>query len=181
MSAMFASKLLRSCARELDWQRLLRRFGENWRVLFAHLVLFGFIYPAERDLVPRAVMAELTARLADESATDPPQGRVCCGTLLSRAQFLVDVGRWGYADARLEPRGCMTPEQIESWTRAIAGDDGRYQLDDLREGRWTVTVHGFGQSVDVPDQPTRKGWIRVVDHELDPRGAISHTRVLASR
>ena len=24
---------------------LLRRFGEHWRVLFGHLVLFGFIYP----------------------------------------------------------------------------------------------------------------------------------------
>src|SRR5262245_10069822 len=37
---------------DLDWPRLLRRFGEHWRVLLSHLVLFGFIYPTEGDRIP---------------------------------------------------------------------------------------------------------------------------------
>lgn len=115
--------LIRCCAATLDWQRLLARFGENWRVLYAHLVLFGFVYPAERRLVPRAVMQELAGRLATEEAGDPPGGRVCRGTLLSRAQYLIDVGRWGYADARCAPHGSMSAADVEAWTRAIDSDD----------------------------------------------------------
>lgn len=114
--------LLRCCARTLDWGRLLARFGEHWRVLYAHLILFGFIYPAERDQVPDRVMARLAERLAAELASPPPDDHVCRGTLLSRAQFLIDVGRWGYADARLAPRGTMTARQVAAWTAAIGED-----------------------------------------------------------
>ncbi len=32
----------------MDWDRLLERFGPHWRVLLAHLILFGFIYPSQR-------------------------------------------------------------------------------------------------------------------------------------
>jgi len=111
--------LLRCCAERLDWSRLIERFAGHWRVLLAHLILFGFIYPSERDRVPRWVMEHLAALLAGENADTPPPDRVCQGTLLSRAQFLIDVQRWGYADARLQPRGNLTGEQAEEWTRAI--------------------------------------------------------------
>lgn len=117
--------LLRCCASELDWARLLGRFGEHWRVLYAHLVLFGFIYPGERDRIPHPVMAELARRLAEEEENESgraPAHRVCRGTLLSRAQFLIDVGRWGYADARLAPGGTMTAQDVDSWTHAIEED-----------------------------------------------------------
>jgi hypothetical protein len=45
--------------------------------------------------------------------------RICQGTLLSRAQYLVDIHRWGYADARLPPSGTMKPEDAAHWTAAI--------------------------------------------------------------
>jgi hypothetical protein len=41
---------------------------------------------------------------------------VCGGTLISREQYLPDVRAWGYEDARLTPRGGMTPDQVELWT-----------------------------------------------------------------
>jgi hypothetical protein len=41
--------ILRARAHLLDWGRLLARFGRHWRVLFSHLVLFGFVYPTERS------------------------------------------------------------------------------------------------------------------------------------
>ena len=43
-------------------RRLLRRFGANWRVLFSHLVLFGFIYPHLRHQVPSRLTDQLAAR-----------------------------------------------------------------------------------------------------------------------
>jgi hypothetical protein len=114
--------LLRARAPELDWRRLIARFGGRWRVLLAYLVLFGFIYPAERGRVPEAALAELLARLRAEAAQAPSPDRVCQGTLLSRAQYLVDIGPWGYRDARLAPDVRMDAEDIERWTRGIAED-----------------------------------------------------------
>jgi hypothetical protein len=109
----------------LDWARLLRRFGPNWRVLLAHLVLFGFVFPGRRDRVPARVIDELTARLRDEAHAAPEADRVCRGTLLSRAQYLHDLDHRGYEDARLAPRGNMTPEEVALWTAGIAVDGSR--------------------------------------------------------
>jgi len=113
--------ILRACAAGLDWPRLLARFGDHWRVLLQHLVGFGFVYPCERARVPAAVMRELMGRL-DRELTRPAPERVCRGTLISRAQYLVDVEHWGYGDPRLAPAGNMTSEERERWTAGIAAD-----------------------------------------------------------
>jgi nucleotidyltransferase DUF2204 len=111
--------LLRHCSGLLNWDRLVRRFGSNWRILLAHLVLFGFIYPGERALVPATVTRELVNRLLAELDVPTRDSKVCQGTLLSRAQYLVDIDEWGYDDARLVPRGSLTEQQIAEWTTAI--------------------------------------------------------------
>jgi len=111
--------LFRHCSGLLNWDRLLRRFGNNWRILLSHVVLFGFIYPGERALVPAAITKELVNRLLAEMDVPTRDSKVCQGTLLSRAQYLVDVDDWGYEDARLQPRGSMTEEQVAVWTAAI--------------------------------------------------------------
>ncbi len=111
--------LILACGGNLDWGRILGRFGRRWRVLLSHLVLFGFIYPGDRDLVPDAVLAHLVHRLNRERAAPPDDARVCDGTLLSRQQYLLDVGDRGYADGRLLPRGEMTAAEIADWTAAI--------------------------------------------------------------
>jgi hypothetical protein len=53
----------------------------------------------------------------------PPSRRVCRGTLLSRAQYLVDIEKWGYEDARLQPQGRMTEEDILRWTEPLGEED----------------------------------------------------------
>jgi hypothetical protein len=113
--------LLLAAAAWMDWQRLVVRFGPHWRVLLAHLVLFGFVYPGERARIPEAVLDELLERLRRESST-PGDPNLCRGTLLSRQQYLHDVQHLGFSDARLEPFGPMTAEQTEKWTRAIEDD-----------------------------------------------------------
>jgi len=121
--------LLHCCAERLDWRRLLDRFGEHWRVLLSHLVLFGYIYPADATRIPAAVMETLLGRLARD-LREPGAGEgagggaaLCRGTILSRAQYLSDVERHGYLDARLPPTGSMTAEDVEQWTAAIEGEE----------------------------------------------------------
>lgn len=114
--------LFRASAEDLDWQRLLLRYGEYWRVLYSYLILFGFIYPAERNKIPAWVMGELGSRLAKELHSTPSDESVCQGTLISREQFLPDVQKWGYKDARQEPRGNMSRKDIKHWTNAIDED-----------------------------------------------------------
>ncbi len=112
--------LLQANAEHLDWTGLLERFGTHWRVLLAHLTLFGYIYPGERHRVPAWVMEQLLARLAEESRRPPPTDpHVCAGTLLSRQQYLHDVERLGYVDGRLTPASTMTPQDVAVWTEAI--------------------------------------------------------------
>jgi hypothetical protein len=110
--------LLLACADSLDWMRLLRRFADRWRVLYAHLVLFGFVYPDEAHRIPSWVMRELGERLEREESHPAPHEHVCRGTLLSREQYLPDLER-GWGDARLPPSGMMDAEAIAIWTDAI--------------------------------------------------------------
>lgn len=111
--------LLRARAARLDWERLLRRFNSHWRILFMHVLAFGFVYPDERATVPQWVMDELLARLQRERHAAAAPIKICRGPLLSREQYLIDIGKWGYGDARLPPYGGMTPPQIALWTDAI--------------------------------------------------------------
>lgn len=110
--------LLLAQADRLDWPRLLRRFGPHWPVLLSHLVLFAFVYPHERGRLPGWVLQDLLGRAARELA-EPVAEPVCRGTLLSREQYLVDIDQWGYAAARLHPRGPLSAEAIAHWTAAI--------------------------------------------------------------
>jgi hypothetical protein len=111
--------LLLAWGERLDWRRLLARFDRNWRVLLSYLSFFGFVYPSERARIPEWVMSELIRRLSDELRAPPPTRRVCQGTLLSRQQYLTDIGLWGFEDARVTVAGSMTIEEVAHWTRAI--------------------------------------------------------------
>ncbi|HXG58859.1 MAG TPA: nucleotidyltransferase [Thermoanaerobaculia bacterium] len=111
--------ILHSEGERLNWDRLARRFGPHWRVLYAHLVLFGFIYPFERSKIPARIMDHFGEKLAAETHRADEPDKVCFGTILSRQQYLTDVGKWRYRDARL---GRMSPEEIAHWTAAIDRD-----------------------------------------------------------
>ncbi|HEY1581548.1 MAG TPA: nucleotidyltransferase family protein [Chthoniobacterales bacterium] len=109
--------LIRHCAVQMDWEHLLRRFGPDWPVLLSHLILFGYIYPAEKSRVPNDILQKLLGRLdeAEDALGDSP---LCRGTLLSRAQFLPDITSGGLRDARLDPRTGLTEKEVDSWSAA---------------------------------------------------------------
>ena len=89
-------------AEKLDWKRLLRRFEGHERVLLAHLLLFGYSYPHERDRIPAWVTAALNDAVAHETTSGD---RVCRGTFLAQRSYGTAVNDWGYADGRLEVHG----------------------------------------------------------------------------
>jgi hypothetical protein len=122
--------ILQSCAEKLDWAHLVRRFGSDWRVLLSHLVLFGYIYPGERDKIPAAIMDDLVARLRSEERTAEAD-RICRGTLLSRKQYLLDIQERGFRDARLEGRVHMNAKDIAHWTKAIAKEERARRTQSL--------------------------------------------------
>jgi hypothetical protein len=114
--------LLLRTGKRLHWDRLLRRFGDHWRLLLMQIVKFGFVYPSERWRIPREVTEELMRRFAAEMNERSPEEKVCYGTLTSRAQYLIDVREWGFQDARREPYGSLSAEDVGLWTDAIKGD-----------------------------------------------------------
>jgi hypothetical protein len=95
--------LLVTTANRLDWPRLLDRFGERWEVLLSHLVMFRFVYPSHRDLVPCWVLDQLLQRLQRTRSEPWLGGRVCRGFLLDGiGTYSLDVTEWGYRDARTD-------------------------------------------------------------------------------
>ncbi|MGI0484160.1 hypothetical protein ACN4EK_01915 [Pantanalinema rosaneae CENA516] len=108
----------------LDWQRLVTQFGEHWRVLFSHLVLFGLIYPGQRSRIPTWVMQQLGQQLAQESQQGNRDEKLCQGTLLAPLQYHIDIAEWGYEDARLAPRGNLTAADVGEWVDHLQQEQG---------------------------------------------------------
>jgi hypothetical protein len=102
----------------MDWNRLIERFGPHWRVLLAHLILYGFIFPSERSRVPAQIMHDLLRRLENEFSSEEKAEPVCYGTLLSWSQYLGDVLGGSFRDGRIRPFGNMSAEEVARWTAA---------------------------------------------------------------
>lgn len=83
---------------QIDWQRLLSYMEVHWEVLLAHLITFRWVYPSERDNVPRWLMDELLGRLKAQLELPPSKMRICRGRMLSHSDYEIDVREWGFAD-----------------------------------------------------------------------------------
>jgi hypothetical protein len=116
--------VIHAVGEKLDWSRLIERFGPFWRALYAHVVLFGFIYPSAREKVPAHVVEDFTARVLEETRAGNSDEKICYGTVISRQQYLKDIEEWGYQDARLV-HGTMNEAEIAHWTAGIAIDGAK--------------------------------------------------------
>jgi hypothetical protein len=116
--------IIQAVGERLDWHRLIDRFGEFWRALLAHIVLFGFVYPSDREKIPQWVIDDLTERVRQEWREGNAEKKVCYGTILSRQQYLTDVTDWGYEDARLVHQ-TMNEDEIARWTAGIEVDGAK--------------------------------------------------------
>ncbi len=93
----------------MDWQRLLARFKGHERVLLAHVMLFGYAYPCERDRVPGSVIKQLE-RAAHRDRD--PEEKICRGPNLAQKGYGVPLREWGYVDARLRPHGPLSRDEV---------------------------------------------------------------------
>ncbi len=82
----------------IDWKRLLTHMEQYWEVLLIHVLNFRFIYPSERDMIPRWLIDELLLRAKEQADLPVPKTKVCRGRLFSPDDYRVDVAEWGVAD-----------------------------------------------------------------------------------
>jgi hypothetical protein len=83
---------------EIDWQWLLSNMELYWEVLLINVLNFRFVYPTERDLIPRWLYLELIERLKAQDDMPPASIKICRGRLISPTDYVVDVTDWGFAD-----------------------------------------------------------------------------------
>ncbi len=82
----------------IDWKRLLNHMEQYWEVLLIHVLNFRFVYPTERENVPRWLYDELLQRAQQHADLPVPKTKVCRGRLFSPIDYEIDVTRWGFAD-----------------------------------------------------------------------------------
>ena len=81
----------------LVWDRLLELVGEHWEVLFWHLVLYQYSYPAAVQQVPHRIWQELLHRF--QGSLDKPDSEAGFrGSLIDENMFAIDVNEWGLHD-----------------------------------------------------------------------------------
>lgn len=95
---------------KMDWRLLLRRFAGHEAVLLAHLILFGYVYPSERDCVPEWVMRQVQQAVASEPT---PKEKICRGPFIAQKGYVADLRKWGMVDARLKPHGPLSREEVD--------------------------------------------------------------------
>jgi hypothetical protein len=92
--------LIHARGARFDWDDLVDRFGDHWALLLQYLVLFRFVYPEERDIVPARLVHELAARIGTED--ELADGLPFRGPLVDRYAYLHDVRHEGRPDPREE-------------------------------------------------------------------------------
>jgi hypothetical protein len=84
--------------KNINWKRLFSYMDHYWEILLMHVLRFRFIYPSQREVVPKWLLDELLDRLNDQIKLPTSQEKVCRGRLLSLGDFEVDVKKWGFTD-----------------------------------------------------------------------------------
>ena len=112
------SHLILKCAARMDWQRLIDRLASHIEMLHVHLLLFQYLYPGQRQLVPPWVFADVQSRAAVARSQLLPE-TASRGLALDPVAFAIDIERWGFFDARRPDRvGLQRPAAVEDPTRA---------------------------------------------------------------
>ena len=108
--------LIRARQGDIDWPRLVCRFGEHWRVLLLAPCCLRYVYPNE----PGRNTSSTAARTRQRGAAKRRRRDAALPRAAAVARAI--SGRrtsWNYVDAREVPIGAMTPEEIDIWTKAI--------------------------------------------------------------
>jgi hypothetical protein len=80
----------------VDWCRLLSHMDAHWEILLSHLLNFRWIFPSERNCIPRWLMSELLDRLNQQLELPAPQTKICRGQMLSQSDYCCAVDEWNF-------------------------------------------------------------------------------------
>jgi hypothetical protein len=81
---------------KMDWKRVLMRMDQHWHLLLAQFLNFQFVYPSERNIIPRWIFDELVERAKIQFDLPSPIAKVCLGPLVDHTQYKTDIFDWGY-------------------------------------------------------------------------------------
>lgn len=84
---------------DIDWKQLISDMELYWEVLLMAVLNFRFVYPSERDVIPRWVIDELLERLSAQLDMPAAEKRVCRGRIFSPRDYTIDVTEWGFSEA----------------------------------------------------------------------------------
>lgn len=84
--------------KEIDWKRLLSHMGSYWEMLLIFVFYFRFVYPSERELIPRWLLDELLARLNHQMQLPTLDKKICRGRLTAPFEYEIDIKEWGFLD-----------------------------------------------------------------------------------
>jgi hypothetical protein len=79
----------------IDWHILMEKMEPHWELLLSNVLLFLFIYPSERKLIPKWVIERLVVKLEDRISHEPTKNKITRGLLLSN-DYQVGVSLWGF-------------------------------------------------------------------------------------
>lgn len=105
--------IIRGTRGKLDWHRLCQLAGDHWEILLWELVLFHYVYPANKDYVPKDVWMRLLSQLCRELQS-PPGSSPFRGSLIDDKMFAIDVREWGLENLLEENRNQREPKISET-------------------------------------------------------------------
>jgi hypothetical protein len=105
--------LIRARGRDFDWDDVVARFGHHWQLLLHYLILFRFVYPEERDIVPLRVIRDLASRIGTDA--ELADGLPFRGPLVDRYGYLQVMRDEGLPDPgkELARRNGHDPADVE--------------------------------------------------------------------
>lgn len=80
---------------KVDWKELLGKMEPHWELLLGHILTFLFVYPSERQIIPKWVIEHLVVKLEDRTQHAPTKNKITRGLLLSN-DYQVGVSLWGF-------------------------------------------------------------------------------------
>src|SRR5262249_32770202 len=92
--------LIHARGKSIDWTDLVLRFGVHWQLLLHYLILYRFVSPVDRDVIPVEVVHGLAARIGTDA--ELADGLLFRGPLVDRYAYLHDLRHEHQPDPREE-------------------------------------------------------------------------------
>jgi predicted nucleotidyltransferase len=88
--------LMLKWGRKFNWDTIAKRFDQHWQILLSVFLMFQFVYPTERDLIPKDLFMNLITRASEQYDLPVPVEKVCRGPVIDQTQYETDIKDWNY-------------------------------------------------------------------------------------